>query len=74
MKLDRDLTKKYRECFVEYRPIRSGEYILGIECVGDTSRVATWVKVVEMRVDILRAKKAGCRGAEEICEYLNGVR
>ncbi len=64
-----DLTKKYPGCFVEYRPIIVNDTILGIECVGDKGD-ATFCEI-EKAVDIRRAKRAGCRGAKEICNYLN---
>ena len=71
MKLDKDLTKKYPSCLVEYRPIVGEKEILGIECVGDTH---SEFGEIEKRVDIQRAKRAGCRGAEQICDWLNGRR
>ena len=43
--------------------------ILGIECVGDKGD-AEFCEI-EKAVDIQRAKKAGCRGAIEICRFLN---
>ena len=67
-----DLTEKYKECFAEYRPVMAKDTILGIECVGDKGN-ATFCEI-EKAVDIQRAKKAGCRGAVEICEFLNGRR
>ncbi len=67
-----DLIEKYPECFVEYRPIMAKDTILGIECVGDKGD-ATLCEI-EKAVDIRRAKRAGCRGAKEICAYLNGRR
>ena len=57
---------------MEYIPIRSGEYILGIECIGERRDNA--LGEIEKQVDILRAKRAGCRGAEQICDWLNGRR
>lgn len=66
-----NLVEKYPECFVEYQPDMVGEYIVGIKCVGE--RLATGVLgEIEKEVDIQRAKAAGCRGAKEICDYLNG--
>ena len=43
--------------------------ILGIECVGDRGAVA--FREIEKAVDIQRARKAGCKGAVQICQYLN---
>ena len=61
------LTEKYPECFIEYIPIKVNGSILGIECVGDKgSRILC---EIEKRVDIQRAKKAGCRGAVQISDY-----
>ena len=72
MRYDKDLTKRYPECFIEYVPVREGEYIVGIECWGDSgNRVLC---EIEKAVDIRRAKKAGCRGAVAICKWLNGDR
>ena len=65
------LTDKYPECFVEYIADN------GIYCVGDTvvrGYAATLLQNIEKNVDIQRAKRAGCRGAEQICDWLNGVR
>ena len=64
------LTEKYPECFVEYRPVMSDDTIFGIECVGDSGD-ATFCEI-EKRVDIQRARRFGCKGAVEICDYLNG--
>jgi len=64
------LIEKYPECFVEYRPIMVNGYTMGIECINDNSRDEV-LGEIEKRVDIQRAKKAGCKGAIEICEFLN---
>ena len=59
------------DCFVEYRPRMLNEIPCGIECVGDIpgDRI---LRDVEMKVDIERAKKAGCMGIIQICAFLNG--
>ncbi len=63
------LTKKYPDCFVEYRPVFENSIAIGIECSGRGV-----LSQIEKNVDIQRAKKAGCRGIVETCKYLNGER
>lgn len=67
------LTEKYPECMVEYRPIMVEGFVIGIECVGENLGNGV-LGEIEKRVDIQRAKAAGCKGAKEICDWLNGVR
>ena len=43
-----------------------------IECINDNS--SGWLGEIEKEVDIARAKKAGCKGTVEICNWLNGRR
>ena len=68
------LTEKYPECFVEYRPIMDSEGVPtdDIECINDNS--SGWLGEIERGVDIARAKKAGCKGTVQICDWLNGRR
>ncbi len=68
------LTEKYLDCFVEYRPVMDSEGVPtdDIECVNDNS--SGWLGEIEKEVDIARARKAGCRGAVQICNWLNGRR
>ena len=63
------LTEIYPECFVEYVADKGHIY-----CVGESvarGYEAGLLRSIEKRVDILRAKKAGCQGAVQICRYLN---
>jgi hypothetical protein len=76
VKLDKDLTRIYPECFVEYYFVE--HYVKGwvkliIKCKGEEF-ISSEFGEIEKRVDIQRAKKAGCRTAQQICDYLNGVR
>ena len=68
------LTEKYVECMVEYRPIMNsdGTPTNDIECINDNP--SGWLGEIEKQVDIARARKAGCRGAIQICAWLNGRR
>ena len=68
-----NLVEKYPECFVEYQPDMVGEYIVGIKCVGERLDKG-WQGEIEKRVDIQRARKAGCRSIPEVCDYLNGAK
>ena len=45
---------------------------LGIEVIGDDMRVSELHRGIERRVDIKRARRAGCRTDQQICDYLNG--
>lgn len=63
------LMVKYPECFVKYEPFMVCGNIRGITYAGEEDMERD---DVEKRLDIKRAKKAGCRGAVEICAYLNG--
>lgn len=65
------LTEKYPECFVEYRPIIVKGFVLGIEVIGE-GRVNSVLSEIEKRVDIKRARKAGCKTMKQVCEFLNG--
>ena len=69
-----NLVEKYPECFVEYRPIMDSEGVPtdDIECINDNS--SGWLGEIEKEVDIARARKAGNKGAVEICAWLNGRR
>ncbi len=69
-----NLVEKYPECMVEYRPVMDSEGMPtdDIECINDNS--SGWLGEIEKEVDIAMAKKAGCRGAVEICAWLNGRR
>lgn len=64
---------KYPECFVEYRPIMFDGFVTGIECVGENIKHGV-LEEIEKKVDIQRAKAEDCKGAKEICAWLNGVR
>jgi len=60
---------------VEYRPKFRNDIPCGIECIGDipaSSLGERLLRDIEMKVDIARAKKAGCVGIIEICMFLNG--
>ncbi len=48
------------------------EYIMGIECINDNSD--SILGEIEKGADIARARKAGCKGAVQICDWLNGRR
>ena len=61
------LTDRYPECMVEYRVGMDDV----IECVGENIGSGI-LGEIEKRVDIARAKATGCKGAKEICDYLNG--
>ena len=69
-----NLVEKYPECFVEYRPITDSEGVPtdDIECINDNS--SGWLGEIEKEVDIARARRAGCRGVVQICDWLNGRR
>ena len=43
-----------------------------IEVVGDTKRGSALLKGIERKVDLARARKAGCKTIKEVCDYLNG--
>ena len=64
------LTEKYWECFIEYVPIGEAGHYTGIEAT-DKDDGDEVHREIEKRVDIQRAKRAGCRGAADICRYLN---
>ena len=68
------LTTKYPECLVEYRPVigMSG-LVLGIEVVGDL-KADKVLGGIEYRVDIERARRAGCKTDMQKCEFLMGRR
>lgn len=72
-----DLTKEnfaktYPDCLVEYRPITGmNGLVLGIEVIND-GKVDRVLGGIERRVDLARARKAGCKTAKEVCAYLNG--
>ena len=69
-----NLIEKYPDCFVEYRPVMNSDGTASedIECIHD-NRYGE-LGEIEKRVDIARAKLAGCKGAVQICDYLNGRR
>ena len=67
------LTRKYPECLVEYRPIIINGYVIGIECING-GKVDKLLGHIEKRVDIERARRAGCKTPEQICGYFNGVK
>ncbi len=46
-------------------------FVLGIEVVGDL-KADKVLGGIERRVDLARARKAGCKTAKQICDYLNG--
>ena len=67
------------DCFVEYVPKRDkdGKTSGGISCVGDSPARDAEEELhrgMEKNYDIQRAKKVGCKGAVEICAWLNGRR
>lgn len=69
------LTEKYVDCLVEYRPvIGMNGLVLGIEVIGDDMRISTVLREIERKVDIRRARRAGCKTAKAVCAYLNGER
>lgn len=45
--------------------------VLGIEVVGDL-KADRVLGGIEYRVDMRRARKAGCKTAKAICKFLNG--
>lgn len=66
------LTRKYPDCLVEYRPvIGMNGLVLGIEVIND-GKVDRVLGGIERRVDLARARKAGCKAIKEVCDYLNG--
>jgi len=69
-----NLVEKYPECFVEYRPIMDSKGMPtdDIECINDNS--SGWLGEIEKEVDMARARRAGCRGVIQICDWLNGRR
>ena len=68
----KDLTKIYPDCLVEYRPVigMSG-LVLGIEVIGDL-KADKVLGGIEYRVDMGRARKAGCKTVKAVCKFLNG--
>ncbi len=66
------LTERYPDCFVEYRAIIVNGHAQGIEIVGDRG-VSRMLGEIEKKVDIQRARKAGCKTMEQVCKFLNGV-
>ena len=70
----KDLTKIYPDCLVEYRPvIGMNGLVLGIEVINDEGADRV-LGGIERKVDLERARKAGCRTDKQKCDYLNGVR
>ena len=68
----KDLTKIYPECLVEYRPVMGiNGLVLGIEVIND-GKVDRVLGGIERKVDLARARKAGCKTAKAVCKYLNG--
>ena len=68
------LTTKYPDCLVEYRPvIGMNGLVLGIEVIGDL-KADKVLGGIERRVDLQRARRAGCKTAKQVCTYLNGER
>jgi len=66
------LTEKYVDCLVEYRPvIGMNGLVLGIEVVNDEGADRV-LGGIERRVDLQRARRAGCKTVKQICEFLNG--
>ena len=67
------------DCFVEYIPKRdkNGKATGEISCVGEPlarDALEQMHRGMEKTFDIAMAKKAGCKGAVEICDWLNGRR
>ena len=73
MKLTKEnFAEKYPECLVEYRPVMGmNGLVLGIEVVGDL-KADRVLGGIERREDLARARKAGCKTAKAVCEFLNG--
>ena len=66
-----NLCEKYPDCLVEYRPIMVNGFSQGIEVIGDRN-IPRVLDEIERRADIQRARKAGMKTDQQICDYLNG--
>ena len=67
------------DCFVEYIPKRdkNGKATGGMSCAGDSparDAAEEMHRGMERDYDIARAKRAGHKGAVQICKFLNGER